>query len=151
MWRDHTGGKGSTPHPISASNWADPKTYVWSEEVSVHQGWLGGLVYSCESFLLRGVRRGLRHGHVVLRCLSLQVLFPHAEGPLEDMFLYKDAGGRFHALFHLQVLKGRADKAPSSLSSSLSRHPTPPPPLPRVRVNSMAVESTTHAAAMHSL
>ncbi len=63
MWRDHTGGDGgSTPHPIFASDWKDPKTYTWSETV----------------------------------------LFPHAEGPLEDMFLYKDAGGNLHALFHLQ-------------------------------------------------
>lgn len=63
MWRDHTGGaKGSTPHPIAASNWSDPATYTWSEEV----------------------------------------LFKDAEGPLEDMFLYKDGAGVYHALFHLQ-------------------------------------------------
>ena len=62
MWRDHTGGKGSTPHPISARDWKDPATYVWSEEV----------------------------------------LFKDAEGPLEDMFIYKDGAGVFHALFHLQ-------------------------------------------------
>ena len=62
MWRDHTGGKGSTPHPITATNWKDPATYSWSEEV----------------------------------------LFKDAAGPLEDMFLYKDGEGVFHALFHLQ-------------------------------------------------
>ena len=33
MWRDHTGPHGSTPHPITASNWSDPRTYAWSEEV----------------------------------------------------------------------------------------------------------------------
>lgn len=33
MWRDHTGPHGSTPHPIAAKNWSDPRTYAWSEEV----------------------------------------------------------------------------------------------------------------------
>lgn len=63
MWRDHTGGpKGSTPHPIHASDWKNPASYTWSEEV----------------------------------------LFKDAPGPLEDMFIYKDSTGVFHALFHLQ-------------------------------------------------
>ena len=65
MWRDHhPGGKHSTPHLVTASNWSDPDTYVFHHE---------------------------------------DLLFGQGTNPggLEDMFLWTDARGHYHAVFHV--------------------------------------------------
>lgn len=77
MWRDHVPTGKSVPHLTTASNWKDPKTYKFSE---------ADLLFGGKTDDNRSRRRKGPSGH--------------NPGGLEDMFLWVDKRGHYHAVFH---------------------------------------------------
>ena len=83
MWRDHEPTGKSVPHLATASDWRDPATYKFSRDDLLFGKKVpeGGNDEDESSGMLR-------HHHA------------KNPGGLEDMFLWRDKRGHFHAVFH---------------------------------------------------
>merc|ERR1712232_283618 len=81
MWRDHHPTGKSVPHLVTATNWKDPGTYKFS---------MDDLLF------------GRRDHEKAWGASSRRRPGPSPKNPggLEDMFLWIDGRGHYHALFH---------------------------------------------------
>merc|ERR1719215_374734 len=80
MWRDHHPTGKSVPHLVTASNWKDPTTYIFS---------MDDLLFGESS-----------SDHNVSMTPRRRRWPSNNPGGLEDMFLWVDARGHYHAVFH---------------------------------------------------
>jgi len=81
MWRDHHPTGKSVPHLVTATNWKDPGTYKFSMDD-----------------LLFGKKQGSSVSSAAAR--RRKPTPGSNPGGLEDMFLWVDARGHYHAVFH---------------------------------------------------
>ena len=77
MWRDHHPTGKSVPHLVTASDWKDPRTYKYS---------MADLLFGTQDEITKARRRKGGGGR--------------NPGGLEDMFLWIDKRGHYHAVFH---------------------------------------------------
>merc|ERR1712107_246401 len=72
IWRDHHPTGKSVPHLVTATDWKDPSTYTF---------YMDDLLFGKKAD-------------------TVEKPHPKNPGGLEDMFLWVDARGHYHALFH---------------------------------------------------
>jgi len=85
MWRDHHPTGKSVPHLVTSANWKDPSTYK----------------YSMDDLLFGKKQLDSFDEHSMVSSRRRKGPSPGKNpGGLEDMFLWVDARGHYHAIFH---------------------------------------------------
>jgi len=89
MWRDHHPTGKSTPHLVAATNWKEPNTYKFSED---------DLLFGSKET----APAPTADTDAELQGGEGKKPKPHGKNPggLEDMFLWVDKRGNYHAVFH---------------------------------------------------